>query len=297
MLSSQELIEKLENKGITFNLYSKNDATHFLSEHNYYTKLSAYRFNFIKHKNKYVGLDFFHLKELSTIDMHLRFIIIKICLNIEHSLKVNLLKDIENKKIDDFEISKKYTDKYNMAIEQINRVKDKNYTSKLIEKYPNENYPISVILEIISFGELVNFYKFYCQEYNYKSEHITLLYKVRNLRNASAHSNCLIHNLTDRTNHYDKEIVKTIKKLDPQLKESTIKNRLKNNTVQDFICLLLLLYDIVKSEDIKKSCFFELKDFFENRMIRNKNIFKSSTAIQQTYEFTKNILDKLINLM
>ena len=45
---------------------------------------------------KYICLDFAYLQELSTIDMHFRFIVSKMCLDIEHDLKVKMLKDIES---------------------------------------------------------------------------------------------------------------------------------------------------------------------------------------------------------
>lgn len=41
--TSSELIEHMKSKGITFNLMSENEATHFIQEHNYYFKVAAYR--------------------------------------------------------------------------------------------------------------------------------------------------------------------------------------------------------------------------------------------------------------
>ncbi|RIY27654.1 CAAX protease, partial [Bifidobacteriaceae bacterium WP022] len=72
MLQTEQLIDKLKGKGVTFQKCTIKDAISFLNEHNYYVKVTAYKTNFHKHNGKYVGLDFMALKDLSTIDMYLR---------------------------------------------------------------------------------------------------------------------------------------------------------------------------------------------------------------------------------
>lgn len=108
ILKTEQLIDKLKSKGITFKLYSEEDAIKFLNQHNYYVKLTAYKTNFSKHNNKYVGLDFMALKDLSTIDMYLKQWILNASLSVEHSFKVNLLKDIQEKGLDEFDIVANY---------------------------------------------------------------------------------------------------------------------------------------------------------------------------------------------
>ena len=84
LLSVDEQIEHMKQKGITFNYVSEDDAKVFLSRNNYYMKLAAYRSNYAKctagrRCGQYTKLDFGCLKELSTIDMHLRYIIMVDC--------------------------------------------------------------------------------------------------------------------------------------------------------------------------------------------------------------------------
>ena len=85
ILETEQLVEKLKDKEITFNLCDEEHAIKFLNQHNYYVKLTAYKTNFSKHNNQYVGLDFMALKDLSTIDMYLKQWILNASLSVEHS--------------------------------------------------------------------------------------------------------------------------------------------------------------------------------------------------------------------
>ena len=43
LLNTDELITHMKDKGIQFNITNETSAKHFLTEHNYYFKLSSYR--------------------------------------------------------------------------------------------------------------------------------------------------------------------------------------------------------------------------------------------------------------
>ena len=109
LLTTDQLITHMKSKGITFNIISESDAKVFLQENNYYMKLASYRENYSKYSvgkkaGQYINLDFAYLKELSTFDMHLRYLIIQMCLDLEHALKVSLLTHVEkNPKEDGYE--------------------------------------------------------------------------------------------------------------------------------------------------------------------------------------------------
>lgn len=100
LLSTDELINHMKNKGITFHERTEAEAKDFLSYNNYYLKLSSYRFNYPKFgpghpkEGQYQGLDFGYLQELSTIDKYLRYYVLEMCLDIEHSIKVKLLTEV-----------------------------------------------------------------------------------------------------------------------------------------------------------------------------------------------------------
>jgi hypothetical protein len=124
-------------------IVSEEEAKHFLAEHNYYLKLASYRANYKKYSSgkrigQYQNLDFAYLKELSTIDMHLRYIIVQMALDIEHYLKVKLLSSIEDNPDEDgyHLIQCFFADDNNFsALKEIQRHKSSDYCKSLIEKY------------------------------------------------------------------------------------------------------------------------------------------------------------------
>lgn len=294
ILLPEQLIEKLKSKGVKFELYTEKDAIDFLNYHNYYVKLTAYRSNFSKHNNLYVGLDFLALKDLSTIDMPLKHLILKATLGIEHSLKVNMLKDIQERDINEFQIVKEYLSQFDRVLGELNARRNSSYVKNLLAKYPHPDYPIWVFLEVISFGEFVNLYRYYCETYSCGSLDYEILYGVRDIRNAAAHNNCIIHNLRDKSGYYKNEVVTIVRALLPELRLRTIRDRLKNQSVQDFVSLLIGLDIVVMSNPFKTKLLEEFAILFTDRMTRKAYLYKSAPAISQTYEFCKKVLDAVI---
>lgn len=115
LLSIDELMEHMKERGIKFEIISESDARTFLTNNNYYFKLASYRTLYAKcpdgssREGQYQNLDFAYLKELSTIDMYLRYIIIEMCLDIEHAIKVRLINAVtQNSNDDGYQLIKLY---------------------------------------------------------------------------------------------------------------------------------------------------------------------------------------------
>ncbi len=233
------------------------------------------------------------LKDLSTIDMYLKRWILEASLSVEHSLKVNLLKDIQERGIDEFDIVANYLIKYPKIKDEIKSRRNTPYVKNLLSKYKHPYYPIWVYLEVIPFGEFVNFYKYYCDEHSCGEFSSDLLYNVKSIRNASAHNNCVIHDLVNKNGYYKIELVDILDPILPDTKRRTIQDRLKNNSVQDFISLLIAVNTILKSDELKTDHLKSIRNLFYGRMIRNSTLYKSSTALNQMYEFCKKVVDNL----
>lgn len=140
--TAQQLVMKMKNeKGILFKYTSEAEAENYLANVNNYLRTAAHRKNYQKHtkginNGKYIGLDFAYLQELSTIDMHFRFIVSKMCLDIEHDLKVQMLKHIENdSSTDGYDIVKNFLAQNTYIIDKLEANSTSPFTSDLIHKY------------------------------------------------------------------------------------------------------------------------------------------------------------------
>jgi abortive infection bacteriophage resistance protein len=285
LMTAEKLIIHMKSKGITFNIVSEEEAKHFLAEHNYYLKLASYRANYKKYSSgkrigQYQNLDFAYLKELSTIDMHLRYIIVQMALDIEHYLKVKLLSSIEDNPDEDgyHLIQCFFADDNNFsALKEIQRHKSSDYCKSLIEKY-YPFFPAWVYVELISFGQLAYLCDFYNQLYGIEIGDRILLNSVRDIRNACAHSNCLINKLQPGNNRPHQSVVDRIKLING-ISEQSRDKKLSNKCIYDFVCLVYAYNEIVTSEATKKYRYNELNDLFTGRMKERKDYFSKNNLI------------------
>ena len=198
---TEDYISHLKNKGITFNFISEHEAIKVLQSNNYLFKLMSYRTNFNKKNGKYENLDFAMLSDLATIDMALRYLILKMSLDYEHAVKVKILDLIT---LDDSENGYAVVEKFKNESPKsyhiaLNYLQKNNYQQVFYRKH-NENIAVWSLLEILPFGSLSFFIEFYYKLTNYSqlkyAFHLTKLSK--NLRNAFAHNNPLLLNFYSR---------------------------------------------------------------------------------------------------
>lgn len=204
MLSVDELIEHMKTKGISFKIMSETKAKSYLHQSNNYFKLTSYRKNYTKctdgkNKGKYENLEFAHLIELARIDVEVRHLLLKMCLDIEHFLKVLLIKQIEQHPksieyivVEDF--FKNNTHGISLDV-YYNRYNHNLYCGQLVEKY-KDNLPIWVLVELTTFGDLLRLIDFIYLKYGWELPiDYGTLDRIRQIRNATAHSNCIINDL------------------------------------------------------------------------------------------------------
>ncbi len=311
----EELVRQMEEKNIRCDFKSKEDVIEYLREHNNYFRTASYRKNYEKYlegvnKGKYIDLDFSYLTELATIDMHLRFIVMKMCLDIEHSLKVALLSDItENDQEDGYDIVENFLSCNDYIIKDIFYKSHSTYVGDLIQKHftfdtdcsedgkiiikgYTTDCPVWAFMEIITFGDFTRFYAAYYKKYPKKENYDSIINSVKSIRNACAHNNCLIYNLRKGSSNPTAKISQFVSTVST-VSKSERKSLLSVRVVYELTALVYLYSEIV-FEPVKERRLKELQDLIHNRMILHSDYFEKQDIVKSAYRFYKKIVDFLI---
>lgn len=313
-LVSSELIKKLKDKGVKFELMLEGDAIKFLEENNNYFKLTSYRKNFPNNKNEgktiYSNLDFLHLVELSRLDMRLRYLLVKMCLDIEHSLKVILMNDIQkNDNEDGYSIVDKYLnsqeeDSRKRIISDIKKNVRSVYYSKLLKKHnisslteELSDFPVWVFLEVISFGTFISFFSYYFINKNENNKkYVHLLNKVKQVRNAAAHNTCMLNNLysnNDITYKPSKLITRFLG--NAGINEEMRNKKLSNEILYQITIVFYIHKEYVKSKSIKSNRYSEFFSLMKDSVNSANTLFSRNdlvySSISYLYKISQHLAD------
>ena len=312
MLSIPEMIQRLIERNVKFDFYCEADAINYLAKNNYYYKLTLFESNFEvgklgDMKNKYIDLDFAYLIDLAAIDYNVRLLLFNITTSIEHYLKLRIfnliesIKDEDGYKIVNLFLDEDYNDpQYPKRIhENIMMKKDSEYYTSIFSKYnlqdgkKIQDIPIWVFFELISFGELVRFFKFFTNYYNLEDKkYFKVLKEAKKLRNATAHNSCILvdldakDNKTKPSNLIDEYLIQC------GINRKTRFNKLKNSRIRQITCALYLFNEIVTSESVKQNVYKEINELFYGRIVLNKNYYVNNRLLKSVYHYFHKIIAK-----
>lgn len=300
-LTVKQQIEHMKSKGITFDIVSEEEAEQYLENNNYYFKIKAYakmfeKYQFGEKKGQYVNLDFAYLKELAILDMHLRHFIIKTSVDLEHIIKVKFLSDFNKSDSDGYEIVEEYFTAFPDVKNKILLKKETSYCADLIDKLESEEYALWNVIELLSFGDFINLYKMFYDKFPEAQSGISFTYPMRSiksLRNAAAHNNCILNQLTrskDDELHSNKKVQSFVSK--NKLIGKTLRiNCMGMQAVHDFVTLLYVLDKAVESEGMRKKIVEELNWLINERMVKHADYFQKNNSLMTVYGFIKKMID------
>ena len=323
-LTLEEQIEDLKSKNIQFasesdytkGLMTESDAKRFLRYNTFYFHFKHYAHAFETYNNssttRYVNLSFGKLVELSKLDMYFRRIVLNMCLDVEHLLKTKLLYDITTNPEED---GKSIVDKYFATLKNgyidYRGIKEKHKNSilsKLVANFPDDQkeLPAWKFVEALSFGQFIDFYKFYYDQYPERYTHTGIptfamyLDNVRFLRNAAAHNSEMLSHLNSKTTveptYNISNIIFEEKHKGKLFKGIDAKKQLSNPVIHDFVTLLFLYRDLLK-HSLKGGMYCrtmdELNALFNpnnGRMVLHRDLFSKDKGLIQSYRFIVDVL-------
>ena len=307
-LNIENQIAHLVSKGVRFDLISIEDAKVYLQDNNNYFKLRAYRKNFPKnpggeHTGEYINLDFAELKDLSIIDMRMRYVFIQMALDIEHFAKVKLIQAVESSNDDGYQIVTDYcnslrsadiqngTHYYEALQNDLARNRKNYYCEGIFNKYSGD-YPIWAFLEIIPLGTMLPFYGFCADKLanDVLKDKYYLLKTIKDIRNAAAHSNCILLDLSTKDSKY-KTNYSVLRALTGITKASK-DNQLGNERMRQMITLLYTHTVFVTSEGVRN----HTKDLLKALVVRmyyHIDYYSNNENILKAFDFFKKVVDIL----
>lgn len=324
-MNSAELVDKMIEKGIIIEPHTKEYVEKYLLESNNFLRLCSYRKLYDKYpcginQGKYINLNFDQLRATAILDMNIRKHIFSMCIDIEHSLKLRILQDFEKCNNDGYELIQDFfkTRSGGKVALDIAKKRESLYLNKLAGKYiyPKTDdsvysvslynngkqieyavdVPIWIMLEMITFGDLISFYKFfYPREHTYVAETPipeNILFNVKNMRNACAHNNCILATLYKKTKKIDPRMRAFIDSLDIDIGNDGKKTRLKCRIISEIVCVLYSLKELA-SQDVASYDFQEFSNVlkhFEQKYIHH---FAQNSLVFANFIFFKKVVDKL----
>ncbi len=209
ILTIEQQIDHLKQKGVAFELCSEHEAAAYLRDKCNFFKLASYRKLFSKHEGgpqdgQYVNLDFGQLRLLASLDQRLRHALLGMTLDIEHFQKVALLREAEQRGEDGYTIVADYMASLSATnreyrLRELKMSGRSPYSSGLYAKY-SDDMPTWAFLELTSFGTLIDFVRFCAGRWGDRrlvAVHYDLK-RVKSVRNCAAHGSCLINCFAER---------------------------------------------------------------------------------------------------
>ena len=306
-LTASQQIEHLKLRGVHFSLMSEDDARAYLEKNNNYFRLRAYRLGFPAveegtRKGEYANLDFKMLVDLSIVDMLLRYEMLPLTLDVEHFAKVKLLKRIETEGEDGYAVVSDLISSYdytksdgplrNSLKDEILRAKNSPYTGGLIAKYNDFGFPAWAFVEVISFGSFLYFYKFCANRFGDREmlNEFYIFQAVKSLRNACAHNNCVLNNLSSgkpiyQPRHDVMQELSGISGIGPGQRRS----KMSNDRMQQIVTTLYA-HRKLASKGVSEHRADSLA-VFVGRMNRHVDYYRGNLQVSTGFEFLAKVID------
>ena len=269
-------------------------------------QLAAYRVLFEKrvggaHDSEYVGLDFGHLRDLAAIDHILRYTLLPMTLDIEHFAKVRLMREVTERADEDgCSIVADYLESLserNRSIreKEAKRLKRDRYSGGMARKYDEEK-PVWVLIEPLSFGGFINFYLFCADRWKdrrMRSEHY-LFRQAQAVRSACAHSTNIINGFASG----ETSTIRTPREVALALDEMGINRRARrakmaNPRIQQITMMAFAYREMVTGSHTREMC-RGLVGALKHRVVEHADWYTNTDCVVSAYRFLAKVFDNWV---
>lgn len=301
-LDPEAQIEHLKRKGIRFNITSESEALRYLADKNTFFKLISYRKLFPlrdggKHNGEYANLEFAHLQDLASVDQHMRYAFLPMTLDIEHFAKVKVVNRVGSHTGEDgYSIVADYLSHLAPA-ERKRRERELNMarfdpcSADLAEKY-RDDMPVWVLLELVSFGTLIDFYLFCSKRWDDQvmAEEHYLLRQVKALRNSAAHSSNMLVGLREKSTP-----LATSKTVSAAVAKAGIGKRarsakMRNPRLQQMTTFLWAYNRLVVGDTCRENARKSMRRL-KGRIGEHAEYYERNDTIRSSFDFLEKLLD------
>lgn len=305
-----EQIETLRLHGVVFEEMKEDKARLFLTYNSYFFKLKSYENNYPKvleaETYRYEGIDFAYLVELSLIDFALSRLVLSLCSNIEHSIKVDFNRKLMEDS--DSDIASKCVEQCFHGIYPT--MHDNPYTNNLLVNCHRDFAPWH-LWELLTLNDQLNLYETYYKIKGQRLPEKHLLFIMRKMRNAVSHGNCLfadmkrptpsISNRNDRTMSDIEVTQKAMNLCDRQpktrgLRKSALQTALDQLVVNNYAAVLICHLQYVDSPQTLHHACKEVRNFIERANKRRDYYFGSKGKTEPRNKLVNTTLEALITL-
>lgn len=167
------------------------------------------------------------------------------------------------------------------------------YCSGLVSSF-SDDMPIWAYVELANFGDIKDLIKYYSNKTGWSiGIDLDTLDRVRQLRNACAHGNCIINDL--KPVHSTKPGVSiappyiTNYIYSAGIKKATLHTKMSNPRINQIVHLLFAYDKLVNSDNTRSMRLKDLQNLMNNRLLANKSYFANNNTLISTYRFFSKI--------
>ena len=306
LLSIDEQIAQLKEKGVTFELCSEEEARAYLADRTYYFKIRSFRTLYDKRvggdrDGQYINLDFGHLHALASLDRDLRYALLPLTLDVEHAARTKLVRIVtELEDEDGYGLCADYmaslnSDERRRRKSDVGMLKKDIYCSGVLKKYGADpaKMPVWVLLELFSFGSFIDLYRFCAKRWEdsgMEDEHY-FLRQAKSVRNACAHSSNIANGFGLQDDAIKPNAIMSAALAETALSHRVRTSKMKNPRLKQIATLMYLHSRLVTEGTGRKRAVDDMQRL-KTKMAASLEMLSGNDTVRSSVDFLTGLIDK-----